>query len=174
MTKNYNYMHMLATLESLPCQEILADWQSVKCLEWDRGRHRQGYGILRVDGRFTLSHIAAYAATKGHVDKGMMVLHLCDNPPCYHPAHLYLGTQTDNMRDMVARSGRVLRDQDGEANCSSKLSGIEVRQMIRMYTDGETQTSIATQFKVSKATVSKIMSGQLWVHIDVGINLEDV
>ncbi len=39
----------------------------------------------------------------GEIPSGMDVLHPCDNPACCDPAHLFLGTQQDNIDDMVAK-----------------------------------------------------------------------
>ena len=34
---------------------------------------------------------------------GMVIMHSCDNPACCNPEHLVLGTQSDNIRDCVAK-----------------------------------------------------------------------
>lgn len=48
----------------------------------------------------------AYMTFKGPIEKGLCVMHKCDNPPYINPAHLKLGTRFENMRDSLNK-GRM-------------------------------------------------------------------
>ena len=77
-----------------------------KCWPWDAPRSQDGnYGTMYVDGKHRMAHRIAWALTKGPIPSGLDVLHHCDNPPCCNPDHLFVGTRSDNMQDMV-RKGR--------------------------------------------------------------------
>ena len=69
------------------------------CWEWTAFKNRNGYG------RFTKFMAHRWAAEHiGNMTLGnMYVCHKCDNPSCVNPAHLFLGTHTDNMRDKMAK-----------------------------------------------------------------------
>jgi hypothetical protein len=73
------------------------------CWEWQGRKNRtDGYGIFRE----RLAHRHAYELAYGPIptDKPC-VLHRCDRPACFRPAHLFAGTQTDNMRDAYEKHG---------------------------------------------------------------------
>lgn len=81
-----------------------------QCWEWHltRGDVAATYGDLfvRLDGkRFNISaHRLSYAIATGAWPQ-LMVLHHYDNPPCVNPAHLFVGTHADNMRDASLKRG---------------------------------------------------------------------
>ena len=79
-----------------------------ECIEWTGARSAAGYGRLGTK----YAHRVAYEKAHGPIARGMVVRHRCDNPPCVNPAHLELGTQADNMRDMAVRG----RASSGEAH----------------------------------------------------------
>lgn len=64
-----------------------------------------GYGNIKHDSRFMGAHRLSYAAHTGD-PSGASVLHKCDIPLCVNPDHLFLGSGSDNMRDMFAKGRR--------------------------------------------------------------------
>ena len=131
-----------------------------ECLEWSGGTFNHGYGCTSAYGKNWYTHRLALHL-EGTDVSGYYVLHSCDNPICCNPAHLRIGTQKENMDDMMSR-GRcniVL----GEDRTQSKLTEKQVLQ-IRAIT-GMTQKAIADQFGVDISTISLIRNRVTWKHI---------
>ena len=85
-----------------------------ECWPWTGARRGRGYGHLGSGGRGQPSiaaHRAVFTLTHGPIPPGMVVCHTCDNRICCNPAHLWLGTQRDNLMDMIAkgRHGMTVR-----------------------------------------------------------------
>lgn len=78
------------------------------CIEWIGLRDKKGYGRFSSHGGEVLVHRLAFQMHFGDQVKGWHVLHRCDNRACINPHHLFLGTNDDNMADMV-RKGRASR-----------------------------------------------------------------
>ena len=75
------------------------------CWVWGRSRWEKGYG--RVGEK--RAHRVMWESVNGPIVDDLQVLHHCDNPPCVRPDHLFLGTQLDNMHDMIAKGRKVVR-----------------------------------------------------------------
>jgi len=84
------------------------------CWEWTsvlkaRGLGKQKYAFFfiklpRDRKKFISASRAAYAIAYGPFDYTLHVLHKCDNPRCVNPEHLFLGTNSDNIADKVAKN----------------------------------------------------------------------
>ncbi len=74
------------------------------CWWWIKNRINTGYSQFRDDGPH-LGHRWIWTHMHGSIPPGLCVLHSCDNgrAGCVAPNHLFIGTQRDNMRDMVAK-----------------------------------------------------------------------
>jgi hypothetical protein len=102
------------------------------------------------------AHRLAYQLFAAPIPRGLNVLHHCDNPACVRPAHLFLGTQADNMVDS-ARKGRLSRP--------SKLIAHQVREIRQLYAEGMRQFRIAQRFAVSPDVIRDIIRKQTWRHL---------
>ena len=73
------------------------------CLVYNGARNPRGYGHLANRGRMAYTHRVVYEHHHGTAPAGMVVMHICDNPPCCNIDHLRLGTTSDNVRDCIAK-----------------------------------------------------------------------
>jgi hypothetical protein len=155
-------------------QTALADrfWQQVdmgspdECWLWTSRINKHGYGqFYHPDTARTIGvHRVAWEFTHGPIPQGMHVLHRCDVRNCVNPAHLFLGTNADNMRDKVMKD-RVQRLK-GAANGRAKLLELEVKNIRRMYASGRyTQAQLGRIFDVSQSTIEHILAGKRWQHV---------
>jgi hypothetical protein len=116
-----------------------------------------GYAQLQIDGQIQLAHRVAFELEHGTIPDGVDCLHRCDNPPCFNEAHLFLGTQLDNTRDMISKGRQIILR--GDAAPWSKLTADDVRS-IRSST--ETNVALAAKFNVSPTCISKARTGATW------------
>lgn len=138
------------------------------CWIWPGGqsgpgyRQRNGYGVMWNGVRpERITHMVArvylgYVEGKGHV------CHHCDCPPCWNPAHLFIGTHKDNMQDSI-RKGRFNPGHvPGEKNGQAKVTAMQVEEIRTAYATGESQQQIANRYGLNQAHVSRIVRHANW------------
>ncbi len=127
-----------------------------ECWPWIGARNGAGYGHLGAgrQGEGTLAaHRVAFTLSLGPIPDGLCVLHRCDNPPCCNPAHLFLGTNGDNSRDMATK---------GRAHQGSKLRVEDIVAIRERVARGERQAALARDYGISAATVCELVGRKIW------------
>lgn len=73
------------------------------CLVWTGHRSFGDRGRFHLNGKLMIAARAAWIIERGEIPEGMLVLHRCDNAPCVDIDHLFLGTQSENIKDMYSK-----------------------------------------------------------------------
>jgi len=155
-------------MDKIKKEHIVRFWSRVKktqgCWTWTGGKHRQGYGFFYFDSGSELAHRVSYLIEFKKFPKNKFVCHHCDNPSCVRPSHLFLGTQKDNIRDMV-RKGRAA-DMVGEKNSNSILTYKKVIELKNLLKSKKfTYKELAKKFGISYGEVNNIVSGYCWKNV---------
>ena len=132
------------------------------CWEWT-GIMINGRAYLYQSERPHLVRVTRWLYARMHdpiPDKGV-IMHTCDRPPCVNLGHLVLGTQADNMRDMIAK-GRALI---GVRNPNAKLTEDDVIEMRALRIEGWKLADLAARYGIDFASVGNICRRKSWTHI---------
>ena len=130
------------------------------CWEW-MGCKKFGYGrigcIINNEVKQPNAHRIAYLLKHGEIPDELDCLHTCDNPACCNPAHLWLGTQTDNMRDALKKGRRT-----SETNNMAKLTREQVEIIRARDVLGDNHHWLAAEYGVRPGEIWRIVHNKRW------------
>lgn len=120
------------------------------CWEWSGRLNSDGYGMIG----HKRAHRQSYMHHKGDPG-GLFVCHKCDNRKCINPDHLFLGTQSDNMRDMAVKKG----------SSQIKLSVNDVIQIRALISEGVDKNIVAKRFDITIDHLRSITNRRAWSYV---------
>lgn len=130
------------------------------CWEWQGALDEGGYGKFKKDGKTQKAHRVAYEMFTEAISPGLIVCHMCDNPKCVNPSHLWIGTQRDNMRDR-SEKGRA-PSHNGHKR---KLNRERVLMIRDLHEKGNSQRSIGKILKHPTHLIHCVVNRKTWRHV---------
>jgi hypothetical protein len=135
------------------------------CWFWTGRLNACGYGCFRASNGMQLAHRYMWEQTYGEIPEGMCVCHTCDVPKCCNLKHLFLGTHTDNMQDMLKKERG--NQPKGEKNCHAKLTEPEVLAIraLHEYSSYFTKHKLSELFNIGRTAMRDLLNYKTWKHI---------
>jgi hypothetical protein len=132
--------------------------------------YSNGYGCFRLNHFDLIAHRISFLLINKYFTNGKVVMHLCDNRACVNPNHLYEGTQSENLIDMVNKHRN--NPPRGENNKRSKFKNQDVINIIEMRKAGIPVKEIAKQYGVTESCIYEITTGTSWKWLYESLNGE--
>lgn len=128
---------------------------SNSCWEWTAARDSTGYGNFAINKKFYRASRIAAALWLSKPDIGkLQVLHRCDNPPCCNPAHLFYGSQSDNMKDAFAKGRHSIPPSPRQV--------LNQAQVLEIRASSLPTRELVSVYKVSRIHIARIRRGATW------------
>lgn len=134
-----------------------------ECWEWQTGKDKDGYGVFWIDDKSIRAHRFSYKFHYGEIPDDKCVCHHCDNPSCVNPAHLFVGTNIDNIIDKQKKN-RCYRPL-GEKAVHAKLTDKNVYTIRILCNDGISRKRLSVLFGICKSQIEFIVRGKAWPHV---------
>jgi len=161
------------------------------CLEWSGYKNPDGYGVFSLKGKATRTHRIAYVLRYGEIQNGMVVRHSCHNPSCCNADHLMIGTQQDNIQDML-KEGRQFSElkkkpktqdhaykiglsikayrarikAEGKQHVArAKLANEQVEELRNLYASGEKVKNLSEKFGICRSAVYRAATKRCYLHV---------
>lgn len=133
-----------------------------ECWNWKAGHAKTGYPEFGINNQMRRGNRVVWELIHGPIPPNIDVCHTCDNRSCVNPAHLFLGTRSDNMKDAVKKGRARGLIPSGEGHPSARLTADQARE-IRAST--EDALEVAAKYGVSRMHVYQIRNGRKWKHV---------
>ncbi len=134
------------------------------CMLWAGCLTPKGYGSFRVKGKDTHASRFSYLLHCGNIPKNLCICHKCDNPACVSPEHLFIGTQKQNVMDMIKKNRQNYAK--GSKIGLSKLNEEKVKNIKNLIGEKKLSLSeVSKIFNVSIRNIYKILQGKIWRHV---------
>lgn len=141
----------------------------IECWNWQGAKKPSGYGNVRINGEYKLTHRVAFELASGvKIPAGLQVCHRCDNPSCCNPSHLMLGTNAANFCDMLLKNRQQFSKNKaiGVRNTNAKLTDSSIAEIRRAYAAKEmNQYELAAAYGVSQPCIGAIVRNETWRHV---------
>jgi hypothetical protein len=141
-------------------ETIAIPYTGDECLTFPYCRVSSGYGRFNIGDRTIGAHVFILEQTTGPKPTPKHeCCHSCGNghEGCVNPLHLYWGTRVDNMEDArrhgTLGTGYRVR---GESHPSSKITDIQLANILVDLDAGILQVQIAEKYGISQTSVSRI------------------
>ncbi len=133
------------------------------CWIWLRATTKNGYGkIFYKKNSYLMHRVSAFVFNKiESMSTKLFVCHTCDNRICINPDHLFIGTNQDNIRDMILKK----RHNHGQTHPRSKLTDADVMGIREKISLGHSIKSVAKLYNISECNISQIKNNKTWLHI---------
>lgn len=137
------------------------------CWIFTGATNEAGYGIVGTGGRGQpndRAHRITYRHFCGDIPDGMFVCHTCDVPSCCNPDHLFLGTNQDNVNDMVRKRRNSPPPRNphvvGSAHPKARFTEDQVRAMRAECANGMSMYRLAKEHGVAQSTMQRVIRGE--------------
>lgn len=148
-----------------------------ECWEWI-GYKRNGYGRFNLNGKQYSAHYFLLEAEQKQdlLKPGMQACHHCDNRACVRPSHIFIGTQSDNIKDCflkgrqsfkkgLAACGKSQIRTRGENNSNAKLGTHQALLIKSVPKKRGVSRILSAHFGVSPKAINDIIAGRGWKHL---------
>ena len=139
-----------------------------QCWIWKKHTDNQGYGKITFEKKSCYGHRISYFLKYGYFPNELLVCHHCDNRSCVNPAHLFLGTCADNVKDMIKKGRQKFPSKgcnSGIKNPHAKLNDQKVKEIKILIKKGLSCIKISQEYNVARQTISNIKRNSHWQHV---------
>ena len=126
-----------------------------------------GYARIFVNGKHERLFRYLYEQKYNKIPPNMVLRHKCDNPSCCNIEHLEIGTQKDNVRDLINRQPNKYSLSKQKISCKirgtkSPNNKLTEQQVKEIYLSNLGYKKLSKIYNISKSSVMLIKKKKMW------------